>query len=314
MRVFDALVLVVLLGVMSWGMYTVWQKVPTSTPLAYSAFAANVSQDLPAQSYQFYPNMRYQNRTITYIMEPACTAKKRQDIARALAILEENTILQFVQSDTAPEIKYICSELPAPSNSTDHFVAGEGGPTSIINTTRYVVILSGKVSLYRTEKCELPVLALHETLHALGFDHTRDTKSIMFPISDCQQQLDSFIIQQLREVYAADTLPDLTIEQVTANARGHLLAFDINVSNYGLADVTNASLIINANGVVSKTFPLAEIKMGKRRTLSARNIQLSTEAQTLEFIVTANPPGAEIDLANNHALLHLVPQNTTTTA
>jgi len=301
--------MLVLFALMMWGMSALWQSFPTES-VAYGAFRANISAGLPEKSYQFYPNMRYRNRTITYTMESACTPKKQQDIAKALGMLEARTILQFKQGGNTSEITFTCADLRMLPGNQEHFVAGEGGPLDLVNTTRYVVILSGQVSLYRSEQCDTPVLALHETLHALGFDHSKNVQSIMYPVSECQQTLDSFIVQQINTVYREDPLPDLAIEKVTARAQGRMLSFDLNYTNEGLLDVQNVSLVVSADGKVVKVASLMSVPMGKRRAYGASNVLLPQGDSVLEFAITESNDAPELNLENNLATLTLSPQKT----
>ena len=71
----------------------------------------------------------------------------------------------------------------------DLFIAGEGGPTSITNTSLYNVILKGKILLYKKSECEEPIVELHELLHVFGFDHSQDPNNIMFNLSSCNQEI-----------------------------------------------------------------------------------------------------------------------------
>lgn len=302
--ILNLLILLVLITLLAAGLYALWQNVPINHE--YEAFVANVSSRLPQQSTQFYPNMRYQHRIITYNVSDECTAVKKEFIAQALATLESSTILRFalLQTGTA-ELSYLCSARAPDAEDKRHFVAGEGGPTRIINTTRYAVILSGKVLLYRSEKCDRPIIALHETLHALGFDHTSDKKSIMFPVTDCSQEIDPLITTTLTELYSAEVAPDLVIERVSANVTGRYLAFEIAIANYGLASTANATLFISTPERMLQTFPLEDIEFGQRKTLTASNIRIPRDVETLIFTVEQAPDEAELNPADNRAELHV---------
>ena len=110
-----------------------------------------------------------------------------------------------------------CSDITPEPTQKDHFVAGEGGPTLVINTTVYAIILEGKIALYRHEICDEPQIALHELLHALGFDHNSNSKSIMYPITNCAQELDDYIVQTINQLYSVPSRGDLLIEEIDAN-------------------------------------------------------------------------------------------------
>ena len=305
MRALEVISLFIMILLLIGGIYLFWLNFPTN--LEYNTYVANATAHLPVQSYQFYPNMRYVNRTITYEVASECSATKRASIQSAFLQLEQMTVLRFTQRDYRPEIIYLCSNLPSDPESIGHFVAGEGGPTQIINTTQYAVILAGKVSLYRPEKCESPIIALHETLHALGFDHTSEKKSIMFPITDCEQKVDQFIIDQLNMLYEREPAPDITIEKVDAKALGRYLDFEISIANYGLMDARNVTLAISTPSEFVKSFPMDEIGLGQRKTLTASNVRIPRGVEHLTFAIRVGHSENELSYNNNNATLKLQP-------
>lgn len=298
MRILEVFALFVMVALLVGGMYVFWLNFPTN--LEYNTYVANATSHLPSQSYQFYPNMRYIDKTITYEIAPECSSKKREAIAAAFGILEAQSVLRFSPAPKG-EIVFSCTNLPPEPESSGHFVAGEGGPTQIINTTKYAAILGGKVSLYRSEKCERPIVALHEILHALGFDHTSEKKSVMFPITDCEQELDAFIINQIDSLYAADAAPDLAIERVNARATGRYLNFEISIANYGLLNARNATLTLTSDGELVKSFPLEELGFGQRKTLTVTNVRIPRNAETLRFRVSMGTGERELSDADNAA-------------
>ncbi|PIN93420.1 hypothetical protein COU54_03115 [Candidatus Pacearchaeota archaeon CG10_big_fil_rev_8_21_14_0_10_31_24] len=281
----------------------IWYVVP-ATNLQYNEFKSNVSYGLPETSNQFYQNMRYPDKKITYSLEPDCDSEKIRAILEAMAILEEKTILNFVQSKNG-QIIFTCSELPPEPEKSAHFVAGEGGPTEVLNTSRYSLIIAGKVSLYRSEKCDKPIVATHEILHALGFDHESNKKSIMYPITDCSQEITSEIINDINNLYSVNLLPDLSIERLSGNTSKLYLNFDITVSNIGLKDIENSTLIISSEGKTIKVFPINQLNMGQKKILSVTNILFPRSVRTISFEITTPENEPEITLENNHANLEV---------
>ena len=303
MRILAILSLFIMIILLIMGIYVFWLNFPTN--LEYNTYVANATLYLPAKSYQFYSNMRYVYRNITYQIAPECSTKKRENIRDAFKILEEQTVLRFFPVEKNGEIVFFCTNLPSEPESSGHFIAGEGGPTQIINTTNYAVILSGKVSLYRPEKCELPIIALHEILHALGFDHTSDKKSVMFPITDCEQDIDPFIINQINTLYEIDTASDIVITRVDAKAVGRYLDFEISVANHGLIDAHNVTLSLNAGSELIKTFPLEEIGLGQKKMLTVRNVHIPRNVENLTFSVAVSSGEFELVYDNNQATVYL---------
>jgi len=300
MRILDLFIVAAMIILLSAGSYVLWYNVP-SAPVNYQDFTANVS--FSANSSQFYPNMRYSDRIITYTIEQACNNQKVTEIEQAFSILSQKTILQFKKADSDGEIKFLCSEVAPTSEEKGHFIAGEGGPSKIINSTNFYVVLNGRVSLYRSDKCAEPKVALHETLHALGFDHDSNPESIMYPVTDCNQQIDQSIIDEINRLYSVDSLPDWMIEKVSATKRGIYLDFDILFGNDGLRDAQNAKLEIYSNNVKVKEYTINNTQIGMKTILNAQNLRIDKSAQGVKFEITT--PEAELSKTNNIAELAL---------
>lgn len=283
-------------------LYLLFMQVSTES-IIYQDFVANVSMNAPAQSIQFYPNMRFPDKTIKYWIEPECDDNKRQNIFKALAILSDKTILDFSRSSVRKGILFLCSEVALEPEQKTHFVAGEGGPTEILNTSLYYVIKESKVALYRPEKCVEPKVAVHEILHALGFDHNNNSESIMYPITNCNQEIDKYLIEAIDEIYKESAYPDLSIERISANETGEFLSFEIIIANNGLTDVSNVSLELYSSDKLIKEYDMAEMDMGRRKSLSVQNLRLPSGKETLKFVVKPEPPVSELSLSNNYVTI-----------
>lgn len=296
--------IVFLLVVAGGAFYYVYTMAP-GTPISLKVLPSNLSNNAPlpyTTSTQFYPNMRFSSSEISYAFADACSDDKESNIVAAIAILQDETILSFreVPAQEA-EITILCSEIGPEPEQRGHFIAGEGGPTEIINTTRYSVIKKGKLSLYRKENCERPMIALHEMLHVLGFDHNNDPRSIMFPTLDCDQQLDEHITEAIDELYSEPSLPDLAIVKANATKEGRYVSFAVEVMNKGLVDVDNVQLEVREGNNVIKTFELQNMDIGVRKTLSVENLRASREGSEIQLRVVSN--SAELDENNNYLTL-----------
>ena len=90
----------------------------------------NVVDDFP-QGVLFYPNLRFTSKKISYYIDPSCEGQKANDSKKAFEILTNQTILEFFESPNG-KIKVSCSvQEQVPKEG--FFIAGEGGPNSIIN-------------------------------------------------------------------------------------------------------------------------------------------------------------------------------------
>ncbi len=306
MRILDFFILLVLLVTLGLGLVFLWYNIPNAPGhlVKYQEFNINKTESIYRNGTQFYPNMRYKDRIISYSISDSCDVTKKKDVQRAFSFISEKTIVDFRLSNSG-EIKVLCSDINPKPEERGHFVAGEGGPSEIINTTNYAIILSGKVSLYRrTSECTRPNVAIHEILHALGFDHNNNPKSIMYPITECDQILDNYIINEINKLYKADSLPDLTIEKLKATKTGRYLSFEITIGNFGLDDSLDSNLIIYAKDVEIKKFPLENIDIGTRKILNVENLR--TPLNTDLFVFEVNSNLEDLDKENNRVEINLV--------
>lgn len=294
MKFLDFLILLLLLVLFGLGAYVFWLNYPLETP-QYKEYKFNASSAAYSSGAQFYPNMRYRDRVISYTISDSCEQSKKNDVEAALLLLSDRTILEFEKKDSSGEINILCSDIAPKPDEEGHFVAGEGGPSEIINMSNYAVIFSGKVSLYRENECENPNIALHEILHALGFDHNENQRSIMYPITKCDQVVDNYIIEEINRLYKTDSKADLFIERIAANRSGRYLNFEISIGNFGLQDSRGAKLIISADGEFVKDFDLEEIEIGTRKILTVENLRIPRNVRTISFAVKGQETELEID-------------------
>lgn len=305
MRWMDFILLILLLSTLIYGINVLIDLVPKET-LAYNPYEGNISLIPKSGAVQFYPNMRYPNNTITYSIESACSPSKIEDIKQALDLLSQNTSLRFFYEKDG-QIKYLCSQLEPNPEQRGHFVAGEGGPDKIINTSIFAVILAGKVSLYRAEKCDTPNIAIHETLHALGFDHIQDSSDIMYPVTDCNKHLKKTTINAINKLYSYASEPDLGIDYVAANQTGNYLNFHITITNHGLAASRKSNLTLYSDSKSLKTFDLGALDIGTKKFLDVQNMNLgSDKINTVSFIVAPNDGQEDLFAKNDLAEINLI--------
>ena len=302
-EILTLIILVVILAVLS---YIAWDLYPklinkdveffSNDSGSYGVFSGGEVFGISDGS-QFYPNMRYKNKEIKYWVEPICSDEKKLEIRGALTTLSERTVLTFKNvNKVSAELSIFCSEIAPESGDDSHFIAGEGGPSRILNTSLYTVILSGKVSLFRDDKCEKPQVAIHEILHALGFDHKKDPNSVLYPVTNCNQEIDQSIIDDLNRLYNVESLPDLAIKSAKANLSGRYMNFNVAVENQGLQDSSDATLeVYDSDGFV-KSFSLGSLEVGAIKTISVQNLRVSPDVSKIYFLVMS---GKEITMENN---------------
>jgi len=311
-RGFEILLLVILLGAFGFSAHILWTNMHSREAI-YQEYKSNESQDygyLNNMSHQFYPNMRYKSNKISYNIEASCDEKKREEVERAFNILSEKTILEFYPANGKGDIVVLCSELPKEKETEekDHFIAGEGGASEVVNATVFAIILEGKIYIYRDEKCEKPNVAIHEILHALGFDHNNNTRSILYPVSNCEQEIDSYLIDDINRLYSIESEPDLAIESITANRSGRYLNYVIKIGNYGLKESKNATLKIYGEDEEIMRYDLGEIELGMKRILTAQNIRLKRDYDSIRFVVELKKGENDLNLMNNFAEIAVLEQ------
>ncbi|MBI2043238.1 matrixin family metalloprotease [Candidatus Pacearchaeota archaeon] len=263
-------------------------------------FRNNYNFSLNGTTIQFYENLRYPSERISYKIDDICNLQKKADAENAIEILENLTILDFYPVITNEEIFITCEN----KIKTDErfFVAGEGGPTNITKTENFNVILHGGVLLLRKSECERPNIALHELLHAIGFDHSTNPNNIMYNISKCSQVLGDDIPETINKIYSVESKADLSFENVSAAIKGRYIDLNATIRNNGLKISDNAKIMIFADDKLQKEVEIEPIQIGYGITLTFKNIFVS-DFNVKEIKVAINSSVEELDKNNNQIIL-----------
>ena len=128
--------------------------------------------------------------------------------------------------------------------------------------------------MFRNERCESPQIALHEILHALGFDHNSDKNSILYPITECNQIIDLYILDKIESLYSLDSVPDLIVDEFRVAGSGRYINLKISVLNGGFMDSGESVLKIYADDKEIKEINSKGIEIGTRRIFDVENLRL----------------------------------------
>lgn len=323
----SVLILIFLIVVLVFGLYFLYLNLPGETqnliPLnGIDKESIGKGDVQPNGTYtvskQFYENMRFPNREISYHIAANCDNKRKNEALEAFSVLENETVLSFYSASNAnAEIKILCSDIAPDPEEEGHFIAGEGGPTEIINTSLYSVIFSGRMSLYRSDSCPTTHVALHEVLHVLGFEHNNNPGSILYPTLDCSQEFDQYIADEIDRIYENDGLPDLKISEVNANKSARYLNFQIKIINQGLKDAEEVILKVYGDGEVIKFrdntlgtdvpyLNLSNIEVGTTKIFTVLNARLASRGvEEVTFIIDEDNSIEELFENNNRVELML---------
>jgi hypothetical protein len=257
---------------------------------------------------QFFPNMKFNHNDISYWIDSNCNENKVNRVKQAFTILSEKVpALRFIEVASKPDIEVSCSYSSKYLEKEEFFIAGEGGAKAVIPTEQFHIITEGIILLHKNphnfKECEWPNIELHELIHVFGFNHSEDSNSLMYPfVESCEQELDSYIIERLNELYQMENLPDLYFEEVSASKRGVYLDFNITVKNAGLDTAYNASLSVLDEGMLVKTHELENITYGAGVVIEIENLKLhNRNSKEIQFVIDAFDNIHEIDKSNNIA-------------
>jgi hypothetical protein len=294
-----------LFGVIVFCLLTLYWFLPFNT-VEYATAPINSNFSLNSSSLsqmQFYPNLRYPSPNISYSIDSRlCSLQKQDDMKRAFGIIQNLTTLNFYSDSSNPEISVTCdSKIIINEN---YFVAGEGGTVNISRTSDFNVITQGKILLLRDSSCSNPNIAIHELLHALGFNHSTNQNNIMYPITNCDQTIGQDIPQLINSLYSVPSYSDLSFANATAIIHGRYLDTNISISNSGLNDSNTASLIISADGNQIDSELISPIQIGGGITFMFKNLWVpSINVNELEYQINTN--FSEINKNDNQIRLEI---------
>jgi len=301
------IIILIIIGTIIFLAYYAYQNIPREPQSLEQNNNLEDYSNIVTTTNQFYPNMKFNHKNIGYTIDGNCNEDKVDRMLQAFNELS-NKVPQivFVPLARNPDIEISCDENKGEKIDEKHFVAGEGGAKEIIQTERYNIITEGIILLYENKKikskyCDYPNVELHELLHVFGFEHSQDKRSIMYQfIESCDQILDQSIIDQLKELYSEENLPDLYFEFEDVTKKGRYLDFNLTIKNSGSVKSENVILTILDGESVIEEREMGEIEFGAGVTLYTTNLKLkSVKSNQATFHIDIENSINEIDKENN---------------
>jgi len=269
----------------------------TSGP-KHSNFSLNSSSLV---EMQFYENMRYPYSNISYKIYD-CPLPKANEMERAFEVLEDQTILNFYPINEYEEIAITCESTSKVKEGM--FIGGEGGPTNVTKTNNFNVISGGSILLIRDTKCKNPNIALHELLHAIGFNHSSNKNNVMYPVVKCYQTMGNDTVDLINELYSYPSYPDLALDNVSASMEGRFLDLNMTVRNHGLINSGPGKLKIFVDNKEVKELELNALDVGAGRMLVLTHFFIP-ELHFNDIKITIQYPSAELNDQNNYFSLQI---------
>ena len=249
---------------------------------------------------QFYSNMLFPTKNLSYKIMDNCTIKKKSEMEEAYSILENNIILSFYPVNNEEMITISCDESSRIEEGM--YIAGEGGPTNVTSGENYNVIFHGNILLIRSSDCPYPNIAIHELLHVLGFNHSENKYNIMFPVTNCKQEIGDDTIKKINELYSVKPLPDLKIISVSAGMSGRYLNLNASIKNAGIKKSNESKLQIFSNEDLIDEFEISPIEVGYGLNIKLTNIFVKKiKIEELKIVIKSDFD--ELSLDNNEVLL-----------
>ena len=185
--------------------------------IIFGAFIANIA--FPFILMGVHPNMQgtlgNPKPLYLYSLSPSCTFNN--DIESALEHLSSTTGIEFVQLPSPlglvlGGVQYTCE------GSMSNYGASGEAESGMVGVS-YIIFVWNNIRLQDTHE----EVVIHETLHTMGFAHSNDQNSIMYPIGRGHSQIDPEIVDFLKTWYVNNPFAYLNILTLNMMVLGILL-------------------------------------------------------------------------------------------
>ncbi len=253
-----------------------------------------------------YPNLRWEKMPVLVKIDSStCNPSRANDIRYAMSLWEEKSGAVSFKEAEDYQVWVNCTS-DTESRKDEGFIitkVGEGGPTKILPTEYFNLSISGYAKIVSTTKdCIKPVRILHELGHVLGLDHVNDSRSILYPYEDCQQDFTPEIVQTLKELYKVSALPDLYFVNASAKNFGSYLNISFVVKNGGILSSAPTKIKIRSNTTDIQDYALDSIEPGRGLSVLLANVRAG---KISDIVLTIDQENSikEYDEENNVVVL-----------
>lgn len=214
-------------------------------------------------------NLRWPSLPIkVYIDKQGCTFGEENEIISGInkwnSILHKEFFIVINDSEDADVIAKCTDFIQDYPKQEEIVILGEAKIKKIIDTGLFNISESAVVYIKtRSKKCIEPVTVIHEFGHILGLDHVNDTKNIMYPYEDCDEEIENYTIETIKNLYSFPSLAELAFENISVNLENDKLVVDGILRNYGLVVSNKTNLVIYVDNKTFYTLDIQELNPGE---------------------------------------------------
>lgn len=283
---------IILVSLLSSAFYFTYPFLESSlSPLNPNSIENLPEANLTTTEIQFMPNIRFNHNKISYQYESGCEDRKEKMNLAFEIITNLSSQISFEEQTNDADITISCSEKNI-QKSENIFLAGEGGPSSILNLSIYPLITEGTIKLYDQKKdmpCENPVVEIHELLHVLGYNHLANKSTVLYPYYHCNQQIPEKIIAHLDNLYSQEPKSEISFSKLEATKHDKYVDYNLEIKNEGLIPAEEVFLIIKSGNTEIDKTDFSTINPGNGKTYTVQNQRLpSGSIDKVTFTITTS--------------------------